>query len=226
MFDHKSLTDEEVIWFEYSWLISQVLLLSIWNGNFKLSLESTSFLFPYYSPSLSRSLTSVSILCPHHVCSPVTITSIPLQSSHHFLCIWTEWFTSYSSSIHQECPDSGRHVSLTLNNPSHGWMVDSYKRSYEFVLIISFLPPLHLQSPQLLSPTPTEVMWCMMCHCGFQTPSICALMCVRVCFRGVNKLTKSCLVQRRNVQYQSMQLMFLTFYQNPPSVIFFQPSNI
>lgn len=65
------------------------------------------------------------------LCSAVTI-SLPRACRNGMV------YFSFSSSIHQECPNSGRHDSLTLNDHFH-WL-NSYNLTYEFVLIIGFLP--------------------------------------------------------------------------------------
>lgn len=108
-----------------------------------LSLVSVfSFFFIFHlavppSSSLTLTVKSGTVVHQRHAYSSLTNTPVSPECVH-----WTIYFgaTSFSSSIHQGRPLSGRHDSLTLTDHSHGRMVNSYNLPYEFVLIIGFLP--------------------------------------------------------------------------------------
>lgn len=74
-------------------------------------------------------------------------TPIPFRCSHRLVAL-SVLIERYISGTHFIWPNpsirnglnNGWHDSLKLNGHSHGWMVNSYNHTYEFILIIGSLP--------------------------------------------------------------------------------------
>lgn len=74
-------------------------------------------------------------------------TPIPFRCSHRLVAL-SVLIERYISGTHFIWPNpsirnglnNGWHDSLKLNGYSHGWMVNSYNHTYEFILIIGSLP--------------------------------------------------------------------------------------
>lgn len=111
--------------------------------------------FPFVAsvlPFFNFPICSPSIILPHSDSDVINSHSSSLHSifshfTHPFLCSavtvsqpWACKLNSilWSHFIHLIHP-LGMY-SLTLNDRSHGWMINSYNLTYEFVLIIGFLP--------------------------------------------------------------------------------------